>query len=225
MTEIIDESRPMTLLIVATATFVVGVHGCVLPRLESSAGGPGPQGDTGAPQQDTQGGGGEDTGGGQDTGGGEDTGGGGEDTGGGQDTGGGDDTSQMMDDTDDGMMDMGMDDEVPIADVAKILENHCYGCHGPGSGKPFSMESPDPADVHAATVGQSSPEGPIVEPNEPDASLLYLKMDDGSMPPGGWAEGNFTVIDTSDKTADEAGTAAQELIREWIAQGAPNNAN
>ncbi len=90
--------------------------------------------------------------------------------------------------------------------VLTVLDDNCTACHSSSSTLDLAT------DPYAATVGVASAGyagQTLVVPGEPDSSLLYLKITDGSgtwggvMPPSG-------MLDTT-KT---------EVIRSWIADGA-----
>ena len=84
--------------------------------------------------------------------------------------------------------------------VAKILERHCVRCHGEETKGGLSLET------RALTL-QGATAGPVLEPGDPDGSLLYevISGDEPTMPKG----------------APALGKADVEVIRRWIAGGAP----
>ncbi len=95
--------------------------------------------------------------------------------------------------------------------VQQVFQSQCLGCHGSGGLGGLDLAT----DPHAALVSVASSEYPgvvRVVPGDPDASLLYLKITGkqgdlgGPMPPGG--------------TVD---AASAELVRTWIADGAPSD--
>lgn len=89
-------------------------------------------------------------------------------------------------------------------DVRPILSDHCYACHGPDGNR---REAELRLDQHSADLAARS----IVVPEKPDESELWKRIisDDPEqrMPPASAAK------DLTD--------AQKEILRQWIAQGAP----
>ena len=96
--------------------------------------------------------------------------------------GGGDDT------------DVPADDSLPKA-AKQVMEKNCYKCHGDGGtangGFNFSLVVPRLIETGKVTPGQ------------PDASRIYARVRDGSMPPG----------------PDKPSAAELETLRRWIEAG------
>lgn len=93
-------------------------------------------------------------------------------------------------------------------DVVPILEARCWSCHGgvnPATGEPKIEEGLDMTTYDGLMKG--SEYGPIVEPGGPDDSLMLEMISSGDMP----------------KIGDMLRPQEIELIRNWIAEGAPNN--
>jgi hypothetical protein len=97
------------------------------------------------------------------------------------------------------------------AEVKPTLMNSCgfSSCHGSAAGGLFIWNALEPTDlINEPATGL--PGGVLVVPGDPDRSYLYLKMIDADgiegtvMPPGG-------MLDEE----------AREVIRSWIASGAP----
>src|SRR3954467_15838074 len=90
--------------------------------------------------------------------------------------------------------------------IRPIFTASCTGCHNPDKNK----AGLDLTNYQGALAGSSN--GKVISPGDPDGSLLYLAVthqQEPRMPKGG------------SKLAD----AKLELIRKWIAAGAPENAN
>ncbi len=64
------------------------------------------------------------------------------------------------------------------SDVAPILKSNCTGCHG----ESVKMKELNLSTEETALKGSES--GPVIVPGNPDESLLYKKVRDGSMPMG-----------------------------------------
>ena len=85
--------------------------------------------------------------------------------------------------------------------IQPILATRCYRCHG------LTVQK---ANLNLATVTgiqQGSESGRIIDAGNPDDSRLFQVVDDGEMPP----EDEDTPL-----SAEQV-----ELIRKWIAEGAP----
>jgi mono/diheme cytochrome c family protein len=84
--------------------------------------------------------------------------------------------------------------------VAKILERHCVRCHGEETKGGLSLET-------RALALQGGTAGPVLEPGDAEGSLLYevISGDEPTMPKG----------------APALAKADVEVIRRWIAGGAP----
>ncbi len=81
--------------------------------------------------------------------------------------------------------------------VAPIFTANCIGCHTSGGQVP---------DLTAANAWNSLTSQNLVDTSNPTASILYVKINTGAMPPGGSL--SQTQI---------------EMILKWIQQGAKNN--
>lgn len=95
-------------------------------------------------------------------------------------------------------------------DVQPIFDGSCVACHGPSGNAGLDLR---PGVSHGNLVGAQATQSPLarVEPGEPAASWLYLKLtgqhDVGTaMPPG-----------------DPLAGARLDLIRTWIDEGAAND--
>ena len=86
--------------------------------------------------------------------------------------------------------------------VLPIITANCVGCHGPK----VRMKELDLSNFAAARHGGES--GPVVVPGKPEESLLYKKVHEGLMPPGG----------KSRLSDEDIG-----VIRSWIESGAHSN--
>jgi hypothetical protein len=84
-------------------------------------------------------------------------------------------------------------------DVRAIFVKHCFNCHG-DKGRKGELDLRTPASIR-----RGSESGPIIEPNEPDKSLLYELVREREMPP----EGKNPLSESE-----------LETIRAWIADGA-----
>ena len=84
-------------------------------------------------------------------------------------------------------------------DVRPILKAHCFHCHGESGVQEGSL------DVRLRHwIIQGGDSGEAIQPGEPDASLLFHRVESGEMPPG-------------DKSLS---LSELDVIREWILQGA-----
>lgn len=97
------------------------------------------------------------------------------------------------------------------ADVQPLFTANCVGCHGAGGNGGLDLRA---GQSRANLVSVTSPNyGAVrVVPGDPDASVLYDKLTGGgvygqAMPP----------------TGTSLPAAALETIRQWIADGAPDN--
>ena len=85
-------------------------------------------------------------------------------------------------------------------DIRPLLQAKCWRCHGEQSHK---------AELDLTTLAgilKGGESGPVVVPGKPDESLLYEKVQSGSMPP---------------VKKDRLSAAEVETLRRWIGQGAP----
>ena len=83
--------------------------------------------------------------------------------------------------------------------IRPILKTHCFHCHGEADHRESGL------DLRLFRLMQAGGEGgPAVVPHQPDASLVWNRVEAGEMPPGG-------------KTLS---AAEKELLRHWIATGA-----
>jgi Planctomycete cytochrome C len=89
--------------------------------------------------------------------------------------------------------------ELAFAKVAPILKDKCGGCHGGANAK----GGLDLRSAKSAIAGGDN--GEAVKPGDPDGSLLWQSISEGTMPPK-----NKPKL-----TEDE-----KKLIKEWIAGGA-----
>jgi len=94
--------------------------------------------------------------------------------------------------------------------IQPIFDAHCIGCHGAGGNAGLDLRA---GASRAHLVGVTASESPLarVEPGEPDASWLYLKLTDqqnvgSAMPPG-----------------DPLSPDLTESVRTWIEEGALDN--
>lgn len=86
-------------------------------------------------------------------------------------------------------------------DIRPILDTHCMKCHG--------SSTPPAGYSHASyegVMGNGSDDKPNVIPGKPSESLLYQRVESGTMPPGGRLASKDIAT-----------------IRRWIEQGAQNN--
>jgi len=108
---------------------------------------------------------------------------------------------------------------VSAGQVAQMLGNHCAksSCHASGNQPPTLPESPSPGDVQDL-VGKAAvaTDGAVYfKAGSAEDSLIWIRMDNGSMPQGGW--GTFTVVDPdSYDSKSAAGDEVTERIRIWI---------
>ena len=86
-------------------------------------------------------------------------------------------------------------------DIQPIFNRHCVSCHGGSAG--LWLDSYE-------RVLFGSDNGSVILPGDPESSNLYLRVTDRLQPlmPLGWESLSPNEI---------------ELIRTWIAEGAPNN--
>ncbi len=90
--------------------------------------------------------------------------------------------------------------------IKPILEESCVSCHGGTfEGQPRTELSLNLTTYEGVIAG--SEYGPVIEPGEPDESLLLEMIEDGDMPEEG----------------DLLSAEAIEKIRTWIAEGAQKN--
>jgi mono/diheme cytochrome c family protein len=85
-------------------------------------------------------------------------------------------------------------------DIRPLLQGKCARCHG---------QKPRRADLDLTTpagILRGGESGPAVVPGRPDESPLYEKVHGGTMPPG---------------KKDRLGEAEVDVLRRWIAAGAP----
>lgn len=105
----------------------------------------------------------------------------------------------------------GGDDPVSYAaDVQPIWNANCVGCHGDGGNGGLDLRAPGSRGNLVGVDSAGWPGQRVVE-NEPDQSVLYLKMTGASgvgnlMPPTG-----------------SLGAGDLETVRTWIAEGALDN--
>ena len=92
-------------------------------------------------------------------------------------------------------------------DVAPILDANCIQCHGgaPEDGDVVLEASLNLTSYESVMAGSEF--GSVVEPGNPDDSMLLVLVEDGDMPEEG----------------DPLSPEDIELIRTWIAEGAKNN--
>lgn len=92
-------------------------------------------------------------------------------------------------------------------DIVPILDSRCVSCHG---GEDENGEILVEVELNMTThelLMAGSEYGPIIEPGDPDASLMVEMIASGDMPLLG----------------DPVLPVELELIRAWIAEGAQNN--
>lgn len=91
-------------------------------------------------------------------------------------------------------------------DIMPILEKSCLSCHGAEvDGEIVTELSLDMTTYEGLMAG--SEYGTVIEPGDPDNSLLLEMVVEGDMPEDG----------------DPLSAEEIELIRNWIAEGAENN--
>jgi hypothetical protein len=90
------------------------------------------------------------------------------------------------------------EDRLP-ADIRDLLQSKCLRCHG-GKSPKGGLDLSSPEGVHKG--GES---GPVVVAGQPDRSLLYEKVHEGSMPPG--KKGRLSEAEVA-------------VVRHWIQRGA-----
>ena len=92
-------------------------------------------------------------------------------------------------------------------DVAPILDASCIKCHGgePDGGEVVLEAGLNLTSYESVMVGSEF--GSVVEPGNPDDSMLLVLVEDGDMPEEG----------------DPLTPEQIEVIRTWIAEGAENN--
>lgn len=100
-------------------------------------------------------------------------------------------------------------------DIVPVLTQRCVMCHIPGAAQSGLDLYTNP---WSAVVGVKSTQSPLqmVEPGDPDKSYLYLKLTGAHLAAGG--SGGPMPLPPGQLDAGQI-----ELIRAWIAQGAPNN--
>jgi hypothetical protein len=93
----------------------------------------------------------------------------------------------------------------PTAQAIAILQSNCgsSGCHGGAS--PYSFDVRDPATLQAAQV---------IEPGNPSASDVILRLESGVMPLGGYKGQPGVKLPAADI----------QVLKEWIKAGAPIDA-
>lgn len=104
-------------------------------------------------------------------------------------------------------------------DIQPIFDLHCIRCHVTGG---FANNSGIPVRLiegvsYGSLVNQSSVQDSswtLVEPNQPDLSLLYLKISRESPPVGRQMPWDMGTVVTLEE---------MELVRTWITEGAHNN--
>ena len=83
--------------------------------------------------------------------------------------------------------------------IRPLLKTHCFHCHGEADHKESGL------DLRLARLMQAGGEGgPAVVPHQPEASMVWNRVEAGEMPPGG------KTLSASEK----------ELLHRWIATGA-----
>jgi len=100
-------------------------------------------------------------------------------------------------------------------DVAPILTQRCVMCHIAGAAQGgLDLYT----NLWSAIVNVKSTQSALdlVEPGDPDKSYLYLKLTGAQLSAGGSGE-------QMPFQAGQLDAGQLELIRAWIAQGAPNN--
>ena len=100
-------------------------------------------------------------------------------------------------------------------DVAPILTQRCVMCHIAGAAQGgLDLYT----NLWGAIVNVKSTQSALnlVEPGDPDKSYLYLKLTGAQLSAGGSGE-------QMPFQAGQLDAGQLELIRAWIAQGAPNN--
>jgi hypothetical protein len=87
--------------------------------------------------------------------------------------------------------------------------------------------------IHTHLVGKASaaaPSIPLVDPGKPETSFLMMKLDGCLDEVRGQCQGTSSQVDrehpcgsSMPESSDLLPKAERDLIRSWIAQGAPNN--
>ncbi|MBI1915211.1 MAG: PSD1 domain-containing protein [Planctomycetes bacterium] len=85
-------------------------------------------------------------------------------------------------------------------EVRSLFQAKCWRCHG-DKGRKADLDLRTPV-----TILEGGESGPVIVPGKPEKSLLYEKLHSGKMPPG---------------KKDRLSEAEVEIIRRWIAGGAP----
>ncbi len=105
-----------------------------------------------------------------------------------------------------------------LADVRRILTDHCAPCHSGRENLAFGGFG----DIFNTEAMRARG---LVVPGDPDASQLYTRVSDDQMPPGA-VEGGLGagVVDPFDPARLIRPVAApdKERLREWVAAGAPS---
>lgn len=93
------------------------------------------------------------------------------------------------------------DDPSYATDVQPLFDASCVSCHGGGApAADYSLTS------RAGALGPGSDTVTNVVPGSPESSRLFIRLDDGTMPPGGrWDSTRIA------------------MVRNWIAKGAKDN--
>jgi hypothetical protein len=110
-------------------------------------------------------------------------------------------------------------------DVAPVLSASCAtrSCHGGGSRPPLLSASAGPTALRAALVGVASearPDEAYVAPGRPGASFLLEKID-GTLDDAQCADHDCGEPMPADNPSLPA--PARDVIRAWIAAGAPDD--
>ena len=95
------------------------------------------------------------------------------------------------------------------ADVQPLLNKHCLECHAPG-GLGFAASGFSLIDYEGLLAGTRY--GPMVVPGDPQSSNLLILIE-------GRADPSIQMPHGGKKMP----AAEIEVLRNWIAQGAPNN--
>jgi len=95
--------------------------------------------------------------------------------------------------------------DAPLSEEAyAFLKRHCYRCHGVD----FKAPGLDVLDRDLLVADRGSDKPRYVIPRQPDDSLLWLRIEDGEMPPPKSVR--------TDRPTDQE----KQLVRRWIEQGA-----
>jgi hypothetical protein len=102
----------------------------------------------------------------------------------------------------------------PIIGTEGKLSGKCIHCHRAGGQKP-NLTDPFDAETGAVGIDAERSDLMVIEPGDPDASFLIVKVSSETLPP---AQGAPMPAHFPRFTSDEAA-----VVRTWIAEGAKDN--